>query len=69
MADELPVLEVNHQAVPMRQGDHHTPSVRRPHERLIRDLLLLCEQVLIHVQKDTNDRDKRYFSFTSEDNA
>lgn len=56
VADELLVLEVNHQMVSMRHGDHQTPSVRRPHDLLIRDVLLLSEVDSIHVYEDTDDR-------------
>ncbi len=56
VADEFLVLEVNHQTVSMRHGDHHAPSIWRPHDLLIRDLLLLFEEASIDVQEDTDDR-------------
>lgn len=43
VADEFFVLEVNHDIVPVRHGDHKTTSVWRPYDLLIRDLLLLSE--------------------------
>lgn len=56
VADECLVLEVNNQTVSVRHGDHQTPSVRCPHNRLIWDLLLLFEEVFIEVQEGTDDR-------------
>lgn len=66
MADELFVLEMNHQAVSVRHGEHHATSVRRPHKRLIGDLLLLSEKVFVHVHEDTDmatERERCFFSF------
>ena len=57
VADECLVLEVNHQTVSIRHGDHQTPSIRRPHNPLIWDLLLLLEKVFIKVQEGTDDRE------------
>ena len=56
MADELLVLEVNHDIVPVRHGDHKATSVGCPHYCLIWDLLLLSEELLINVFEDAGDR-------------
>ena len=56
VADELLVLEVNHDIVPVGHGDHKTTSVRCPHHRLIWDLLVLFEELLIYVCEDADDR-------------
>ena len=56
VADKLLVLEVNHNIVPVRHRDHKTTSVRCPHHRLIWDLLVLFEELLIYVCEDADDR-------------
>lgn len=52
----------------MWHGDHQTSSVRRGHDRLIRDLLLLCEEVVIDVQEDADDGEENmvHLHFSSE---
>ena len=57
MANELFILKVNHDVVPMRHGDDETASVRCPYDLLIRDLLLLPEELIIHVREDADDRE------------
>lgn len=49
VTNELLVLKVDHQTVSMRHGDRQTPSVRRPDDLLIRDLLLIFEEAFIYV--------------------
>ena len=58
MADELFVLEVDHNDVAMRHGDHKTTSIRRPYDLLIRDLLLLSEEFLINVHEVADNREQ-----------
>lgn len=49
------ILEVNHNVVPLRHVDKKTTSVWRLYDFLIRDLLLLSEELLINVLEDADD--------------
>lgn len=57
VADELFVLEVNNDDVAVRHGDHKTTSVWCFYDLLIRDLLLLSEELLINVCENADDRE------------
>lgn len=57
MADEVFVLEVNVDEVPVRHGDDETTSVRCPYDLLLRDVMLPSEELLIHICKDANDKE------------
>lgn len=57
VADELFVLEVDHNVVAVRHGEHKTTSIRSPYDLLIRDLLLLFEELLINVHEDAGNRE------------
>lgn len=56
VTDEILVLEMDHQVIPVRHGDHQATSIRGIHQPLVSDLLLLPEQFLINVFEDTEDR-------------
>lgn len=57
MANKIFILEVNHNNVPLRHGDHKTTSIRRLYDLLIGDMVrLLFEELIIHVCEDANDR-------------
>lgn len=61
MANEVFVLEVNHNNVPVRHGDHKSTSIRCPDDLLIGELLLAVEELSIDVCEDADDRARRYF--------